>query len=142
MLKRLVSNLREKKEEKEKLKPKYFINQLYVGELIYLEDKKFAGPKMDYTYRVKKKFVILTLESFATFRHIKSNQIIRSTLMAPAKDFAIHNDKKIYECCPMLLRKLDLDEHSKISYNLISTIEDYLNHDTTINLEDANDITF
>ena len=142
MIKKLIARYRDKKLEKELNKPKYEIDQLWIGELIYLEDKKHLGPRNYYTYRVKKKYVLLTLDGFASYRHIKTGCIIRSSLMAPIGDFAIHNDIKLNEHCPILLRKLYLDAKSKISYNMVSALEESLNNDQIEHLKNANSIIF
>lgn len=142
MLKRLIEKHRDKKLEKERNKPKYYVDELYVGELVHIVDKKYVGRNTNTTYRIKKKFVILTLHGFASYRHIKSGEIIHSTLTAPIGDFAINKEMEFRKKCPILVRRLGLDDNTKLSENVIVSLEDGLNNGSINYLQGADAIMF
>ncbi len=142
MIQKLIARYRDKKIEKEKNKPKYYVNELYVGELIQIVDKKYVGPYTNTTYKIKKKFAILTLNGFSSFRHIKSGEIMHSTLTSPIGDFAINREMKFREKCPILLRRLGLDDNTKLSENVIVSIEEGLNNGSLAHLHGADGIIF
>jgi len=142
MIQKLIARHREKKLEKSKNKPKYYVDELYIGELILLVDRKYVGPQTNTTYRIKKKFAILTQDGFASYRHIKSGQIIRSSFIAPIGDFAIHKEDKFSEKCPLLVRRLGLDNKTKLSENVIVKLEEALNNGKIEELENLDNIKF
>lgn len=142
MIQKLIARYRDKKLEKERNKPKYYVDELYVGELIHIVDKKYVGPNTNTTYRINKKFVILASHGFASYRHIKSGQIIRSSFIAPIGDFAIHKEDKFSEKFPLLVRRLGLDDKSKLSENVIVSLENGLNNGSINYVQGADAIMF
>ena len=142
MIQKLIARYRDKKLEKERNKPKYYVDELYVGELIHIVDKKYVGPNTNTTYRINKKLVILASHGFASYHHIKSGQIIRSSFIAPIGDFAIHKEDKFSEKLPLLVRRLGLDDKSKLSENVIVSLEDGLNNGSINYVQGADAIMF
>lgn len=142
MIKKLIARYRDKKLEKELNKPKYFANDLYVGKLIHLVSQEFIGDSLHTSYYIKKKYAIVTYVGFDKYYHLNSNQYVRGTLSAPNGDIAIDELKSLCEKFPLLARRLGLHGDTKLSLNMIKSLEEKLNDGTLKQFENLDNFSF
>ncbi len=130
--------LREKRLEKEANKPRYKINNLYVGEIIYIQSQEyFVGPNSSIwdsgirnKYYIIKKFAIFDkADAWKDYIHIGTNHSLRTDIWAKSGEYCICNnslrefDKAMQSF--MIANKLTKD--SNLSINQIKEIETGIN---------------
>lgn len=134
---RLIKRMAEKREEKLLNKPRYKIEDLYCGEIIYITGKKFEMGSSFFTsgYRFKYKHI----KPFAIFKHtcwdsdylhIVSNHKLRhSDLISEIGEYAVNDDslKKFDKFMQRYMFANNLKSTSKLSINDIKELEDYVN---------------
>ena len=135
---RLIKRMAEKREEKLLNKPRYKIEDLYVGEIIYITGKKF---EMGYSFLTSGyQFKFKHIKPFAIFKHsyldkdyylhVTSNHKLRqSSLTTEIGEYVVHNDtlKEFDKYMQRYMIANNLKKTSKLSINEIKELEEYVN---------------
>lgn len=121
MFKKLLDRFKKKPKEET-----FKIKDLYVGEIVFLVDKKFIRRSIDYEYQTVKKGVFLTEIGYGKYSHIKSGQklIEMNTLDSKVGDYAVFDLKKFEDQHPIYMRKANLTPEDKFTKSFICEIED------------------
>lgn len=140
MIKKLIEKNNAKKQEKYNNRPRFAIKNLYLAEICLLQNQKHEGGLFGTTTSygsIRKKYAICYANSEydSEFLHIKSNQIIKSTLYADIGDYAIFNSCTFRSAFPLGMRKLNLTENDRLSIKEIIDLEDELNKRYAPNIE-------
>ncbi len=134
---RIIERMTQRREEKQINKPRYKIEDLYVGEIIFVTNKKFEMGSCFWTsgYRYKVKHI----KPFAIFKHtcwdhnylhIVSNHELRElSLIGEIGEYVVNDDslKKFDKFMQRYMIANNLKSNSKLSINDIKELEDYVN---------------
>lgn len=145
MLKKLLENLKQRKQEKleiklekQRNKPEFTLGELYVGEIV-LQKKRQAGGLgiTDHYYKIVKAFAIFTETEYNRYVHIKSNQELYALThhKAIVGDYAVNNVKTFQEAFPLFMRKNNFTTSTKVSRAFIEENEDKMNEQLDPNQE-------
>ena len=130
MLKKLLENLRTKKEEKLKDKPLFQIADLKTATIVKLENRTPTDHgSYIYEYRTVKDLAIIELSSISlwSYTHIKSKQELREMIRAHIGDYAIDNVRDFEDTFSKFIRLNGLTKYDKLSYNQIVALENEVN---------------
>ena len=128
MLKKLLANLKQKKEEKLKDKPMYEIRTLRTAKIVYLKDKDPINYGFNYTFKVVKDCAIVQAgNGICNYKHIKSNQQLSEMFLANIGDYALEAVKNFEETYALYMRMHALLPSDKLSYNQIVALENARN---------------
>ena len=129
---KFIQKMIDKNNERKLNKPTYKIEDLYVGEIIYITDIEFVpGPTLlrsghKYSYKHIKRFAIFYHDPFSNYLHIVSNHELDTSLhcRVPNK-YVIHYDSlnKLEDVMQPYMLKHNLKPSSKLSINDIKEIE-------------------
>ena len=133
---RLIEYMAQKREERHLNKPRYKIEDLYVGEIIYIVNTEFvSGPTFwqsgtKTTYKHIKPFAIFSRTCWEhDYLHILTNHPFRQSFHAEIGEYAVnHNTLKEFDkCMQRYMIANNLKSTSKLSINDIKELEDYVN---------------
>lgn len=130
MFKKLIEQHKQKKFEKIMNKPEFKLGDLLVGEIVLYKKCEKIGPgKFDHHYREVKKFAFFYETNNHDYCHIISGQKlhIMGDYDSIIGDYAVHNIRPFKEAFPLFMRKHNLSDDSKVSYNFIITHEKEMN---------------
>lgn len=130
----LIKLIAQKRKEKEFKKPKYDINDLYVGEIVYITNIEWAGKGvMNYKYKTIKDFAIFR-ESHdllnADYIHL-SDQMLNTIGSTFQKDYAINNLTPLKDLFTLQIRKGTFPK--KVSKAFLVKLENELNKEYDYN---------
>lgn len=134
---KLIQKMIQKHNERQNNKPKYKIEDLYVGEIIYIIDKKFETGSCFLTsgYRFKFKYI----KSFAIFKHtcwdndylhiLTNHPLATRSLSSEIGEYAVNYDtlKDFDKYMQRYMISNNLKKTSKLSINEIKELENYVN---------------
>ena len=135
---RLIERMAQRREQKRLNKPRYKIEDLHVGEIIYITNKKFEMGSCLLTsgYRFKFKHI----KPFAIFKHtcwdsdylhIVSNHKLQPLDLCETEigEYVVNDDslKKFDKYMQRYMIENNLKSKSKLSINDIKELEDYVN---------------
>ena len=125
---KLLQEIMEKHKQREYNKPKYKIEDLYVGDIVLLEDFDFKDMiTTRYYFKPIKEYAIFKWEKHNKYTHIKSGQGLHLITKAELNDYAINNIVPLNSAFVRVLREHHIAPGSKISLALINRLEDELN---------------
>lgn len=136
MLKKLLENLKQRKQEKHEIKlekqrnkPEFTLGELYVGEIVLYKKSKYIGYGVYNNYFRPVKKVAFFTKHYSNYTHIKSGQILKEmdSCLSVENDYAIIDIKTFQEAFPIYMRKNNLTLKSKVSRAFIEESEDELN---------------
>ncbi len=139
---RLIERMTQRREERKLNKPRYKIENLYCGEIVYVVDKEFyKGPTFwqcghNRTFRPIKPFAILyhniyigTNDFENDYRHIITNHPLRLLSHSEIGEYAVNQDtlKNFDKYMQRYMIANNLKNTSKLSINDIKELEEYVN---------------
>lgn len=136
---RLIERMIQKHEERKLNKPRYKIEDLYVGEIIFIANKKFEMGSCFWAsgYRFKFKHI----KPFAIFKHtcwdsdylhiVSNHKLQQRGLETEIGEYVINDDslKKFDKFMQRYMIANNLKKTSKLSINDIKELEDYVNQE-------------
>ena len=117
-------------EEEERNRPKYTLDQLYVGEIVLFEKQVYLGAQVNENfYKPVKKYAILMKIGYEEYLHFKSGQKLQKLggWDAIVGDYAVRNIKKFQEAFPIFMRKNNYTPSTMASLEIIELMEDKMN---------------
>jgi len=130
MLKKLIKNYQQRKQEKLINKPIFKIGDLFVSEIVLYKKREHIGPgEYLHHYKEIKKLAFFYLCDYDKYRHIISGQDLRElgSYYSSIGDYAILEPKKFQEAFPIFMRRNKFDESTKVSLQFIINNEESLN---------------
>jgi len=116
------------KQEKEYLKPRYILKNLYIGEIVKLTRQEHLSLSIhNYNYVPVKSFAIFYKCGDDSYLHIKSNQMVKSITYATEGEYALDCVMSFYKRFAEPLRQRHYRPHSKISKKVIDKLETEVN---------------
>ena len=128
----------EKQREMEANRPRYKIDDLYVGKIIYIKSSSlFVGPNASIydsgeriQYRNIKQFAIFDKsDPYKDYVHVVTSQSLRDSLWGEAGEYVVDYDsiKEFSRAMQGFMIKNNLTKYSLLSYNQIKEIEKQVN---------------
>lgn len=133
---RIIECITQKFEERKLDKPRYKIEDLCVGKIIYITNIKFiAGPTylqsgIKTTYKTVKPFAIFKHTCLdSSYLHLMTNHPLRSSTLAEIGEYTVFCDslKEFDKCMQRYMIANNLKKTSKLSIKDIKDLEDYVN---------------
>lgn len=135
---KFIQRMIEKQEEKKFNKPRYKIDDLYVGKIIYIKSSSlFVGPNASIydsgeriQYRNIKQFAIFDKsDPYKDYVHVVTSQSLRDSLWGEVGEYVVNCNsiKKFDKALQEFMIKNNLTKDSKLSLNQIKQLEDYVN---------------
>lgn len=130
MIKKLTAKYQSKKQSNSQNKPKYKIQDLYIGKIVHCLSNESIG-----MFTVHQQFNIIKenaifLHKFwmiSNFIHLKTNQELTVIMKNVGQDYIVQ-PKEFKKVMKAFMHKHNLTEKSKLSYNQILQLEDDLNN--------------
>ena len=126
VIKSLIEKHTQHKIETEYIKPIYKIENLYVGEIVFLQERKFEGFGIWTTHsNFIKRFAIFTKDNYNTYTHIQSGQKLKdvTSIEAFIGDYAVHIVAPFKQEFATVMRECLHTANHKFSKNEIIEIE-------------------
>ena len=130
-----INNIIQKYRQHKDNRPKYKIEDLYIGEIIYIIDSQFvigsslldSGTK--HTYKIIKDFAIFEKDDNDNYIHILSGKSLLLSIRADKDEYAINYSsiKNFGKLMQSYMIKKHLTDSSKLSINKIKEIEKEVN---------------
>lgn len=134
---RLIERMAQRRKERKINKPRYKIEDLHVGEIIYITDKEFVNGSTFWqcgykrTYKHIKTFAIFKHDYLdgADYFHVVTNHPLRLSLYSEVGEYAVNYDslKDFNKYMQRYMIANNLKSTSKLSINDIKELEDYVN---------------
>lgn len=139
---RLIEHMAQKREVRKLNKPRYKIENLYCGEIVYVVDKEFhKGPTFlqcgyNRTYKHIKPFAIFyhniyvgTTDFENDYRHVVTNHTLRQLSHSEVGEYAVDQDtlRDFDKYLQRYMIENNLKKTSKLSINDIKELEDFVN---------------
>ncbi|MFQ6723753.1 MAG: hypothetical protein ACLRFE_00270 [Clostridia bacterium] len=139
---RIIERMTQRREEKKLNKPRYKIENLYCGEIVYVTDCKFVkGPTFwqcghNRTYKHIKPFAIFYHNIYIgahdfedNYRHVITNHPLRQLQYAQIGEYAVNHDtlKDFDKYMQRYMISNNLKKNSRLSINDIKELENYVN---------------
>lgn len=133
---RLIERMAQKREERRLSKPRYKIEDLYVGKIIYITNIEFiSGPTflqsgIKTKYKTVKPFAIFKHTCFdSSYLHLMTNHPLRSSTLAEIGEYTVFYDslKEFDKCMQRYMIANNLKKTSKLSIKDIKDLENYVN---------------
>ena len=133
---RIIERMAQKREERQLNKPRYKIQDLCVGEIIYITNTEFyTGPTFwqcgtKYTFKHIKPFAIFKHTCWdSDYLHILTNHPLRLSLYSESGEYAVNHDtlKDFDKYMQRYMITNNLKTTSKLSINDIKELEEAIN---------------
>lgn len=139
---RLIERMSQRREERKLNKPRYKIENLYCGEIVYVVDKEFyKGPTFwqcghNRTYKIIKPFAIFyhniyigTYDFEDNYRHVITNHPLRQLSYSEIGECVVNHEslKDFDKYMQRYMIENNLKKTSKLSINDIKDLENYVN---------------
>ena len=131
---RLIERMAQRREEKRLNKPRYKIENLYCGKIVYVVDKEFyKGPTFwqcgyKRTYKHIKPFAIFKHDCWdgSHYFHVVTNHPLRLSLYSEVGEYSVNYDslKKFNKYMQRYMIANNLKSTSKLSINEIKELEE------------------
>lgn len=134
---RLIEHMAQRREERKLNKPRYKIEDLHVGEIIYITNKKFEMGSSFLTSGHRFKFK--RIKPFAIFKHtyfdpnylhiVSTHKLRQLDLISEIGEYVVRDNslKKFDKYMQRYMLANNLKSTSKLSINDIKELEDYVN---------------
>ncbi len=132
MKSRLMQKLTDKINNYNYTRPKYRLDELYIGQIVLLKKRKYFNLlTWDSYYTEIKKFAIFTDVHKDMYKHIKSGQKIESldSIYAIEGDYAINNIHQFTHAFAIKIRTNNWKASTKLSQKQIEELETQINQE-------------